>query len=92
MQSRGPGDYRVSQNLGGGLIFAFFAIFPAIPQTFFQQKITPEKIFSNLNSLHKNTVLRNRACSITTCLFHSETKRCTMNYRYYIGFAYGSIV
>ena len=82
---------------GGGLIFAFFAIFPAIPknkfpQTFFPQKFTPEKIFSNLNSLHKNTVLRNRACSITTCLFHSETKRCTMNYWYYIGFAYGIVL
>ena len=26
------------------------------------------------NSLHKNTVLRNRVRSITTCLFHSEKK------------------
>ena len=85
MQSRGPGDYRVSQNLGGGLIFAFFAIFPAIPQTFFQQKITPEKIFSNLNSLHKNTVLRNRAS------FRNNTVYNELLW-YYIGFAYGSIV
>ena len=80
---------------GGGVIFAL--IFPAIPknkfpQTFFPQKFTPEKIFSNLNLLHKHTVLRNRACSITTCLFHSETKRCTMNYWYYIGFAYGIVL
>ena len=35
-------------------------------------------IFSNLISLHKNTVLRSRVCSITTCLFRSETKRYTM--------------
>ena len=37
-------------------------------------------IFSNLISLHKNTVLRSRVCSITTCLFRSETKRYTMKY------------
>ena len=90
MQSRGPGDYRVSQNLGGGVIFAFFAIFPAIPknkfpQTFFPQKFTPEKIFSNLNSLHKNTVLRNRAS------FRNNTVYNELLW-YYIGFAYGSIV
>ena len=30
-------------------------------------------VFSNLNSLHKNTVSRNRVCSITTGLFFSET-------------------
>ena len=42
-----------------------FAIFPAT--------------LSNLNSLDKNTVLRNRVCSITTFLFLSETKRYTMN-------------
>ena len=30
-------------------------------------------MFSNLNSLHKNTVPRNRLCSITTGLFFSET-------------------
>ena len=48
------------------------------------RKYFPAKIyniFSNLNSLHKNTVLRNRVCSITTCLFRSETKRYTMKYR-----------
>ena len=37
--------------------------------------LVPEEIFSNLNSLPKNTVLRNRFCSITTCLFHSETTK-----------------
>ena len=72
------------------LIFAFCAIFPAIrknkfPQikiteTFFPQKFTPEEIFSSLNSQLKNTALRNRVCSITTCLFHSETKRYTTKY------------
>ena len=36
------------------------------------QNFISELIFSNLNLRHKNTVLRNRACSITTCLFHSE--------------------
>ena len=30
-------------------------------------------VFSNLNSLHKNTVPRNRVCSITIGLFFSET-------------------
>ena len=44
-----------------------------LPQTFSVQNFIPEWIFSNLNLWHKNTVLRNRACSITTCLFHSET-------------------
>ena len=57
-----------------------FAVFPVIcankfPQTFFPQKLTPESIFSNLNSLHKNTGLTNHVCSITTCLFHSETTK-----------------
>ena len=45
----------------------------------------PAKIYSrvnilSVNSLHKNTVLRNRICSITTCLICSETKRYTMKY------------
>ena len=67
-----------------------FAIFPAIrknkfPQIkitanifffiFFSKNLPQSEIFSNLNSLHKNTVLRNRVCSVTTCLFRSETKR-----------------
>ena len=40
-------------------------IFPATPE---------EILYSlNLNSLHKNTVPRNRFCSITTGLFFSET-------------------
>ena len=34
----------------------------------------------SVNSLHKNTVLRNRICSIATCLICSETKRYTMKY------------
>ena len=67
------------------LLFAILGVFLAIrknkfpqiklPQTFFPQKFTPEQIFSNLNSQHKNTVLRNRVCSITTCLVHSETTK-----------------
>ena len=56
-----------------------------LPQTCFPQKFTPEKIFSNLNSLPLGTVLRNRVCSITTCLLHSETKWYTMKYWFYIG-------
>ena len=32
-----------------------------------------------LNSLYKKTVLRNRVCSIATCVFRSETKRCTVD-------------
>ena len=57
-----------------------FAVSPAICankflQTFFPQKLTPESISSNLNSLHKNTGLTNHVCSITTCLFHSETTK-----------------
>ena len=39
---------------------------------FSRKNLLQSKIFSNLNLLHKNTVVRNRACSITTCLFHSE--------------------
>ena len=85
-----------------------FAIFPAIRKNKFPQiKITanifpaniftPEYIFFNLNSLHKNTILRNRVCSITICLFHSKTKRYimyTMKYWFYIhvGYAYRSVV
>ena len=51
-------------------------------------------IFSNLNSLHKNTVLRNCVCSITTftCLFHSETRLCAMNDWFYIGYACRSTI
>ena len=80
-------------------IFVSFAIFPAIcknksPQIkitaniFAQKNLLPSKIliFLNLNSLHKNTVLRYHVCSITTCLFHSETKRYTMKYWFYIGY------
>ena len=76
-----------------------FAIFPAIRKNKFPQiKITanifPAKIYSrvnilyDLNSLHKNTV----QCSITTYLFHSETKRYTMNNWFYIGYVYRSFV
>ena len=52
---------------------------------FSHKKLTPEQIFSNLNSLHKNTGLRNHVCSNTGCLFHSVTKRYTTNYWFYIG-------
>ena len=61
-----------------------FAIFPVISCKLWQIKIAANifptknllqnKIFSNLNSLHKNTVPRNHVCSITSCLFHSVTK------------------
>ena len=47
----------------------------------FPQKFTPERIFSNFeNLLHKNTVLGNRVCSITICLYCSEAKRFTTKY------------
>ena len=36
-------------------------------------------MFSNLNSPHKNTVLRNWVCSIKTCVFRSETNWYTRN-------------
>ena len=59
--------------------------FSSDPQNKFPQiKITanifPAVIYSreNLNFLHKNTVVRNRVCSITTCVFRSETKGYTM--------------
>ena len=61
------------------------------------QEITREKV-ANLAKLCLTTrsglSLRNRVCSITiaTCLFHSQTKRYTMNYRFYIGYAYRSII
>ena len=89
------------------LNFAKFAIFSAIhknksPQLQITTNIFPAKIYSrvsltNLNPLHKNTVLRKCVCSITTCLFHSETKLYTMNktsnyYWFYLGYAYRSIV
>ena len=46
-----------------------------LPQKNFPQKFQSGRntVFSNLNSLHKNTVPRNRVCSITTGLFFSET-------------------
>ena len=64
--------------------FDFIAIFPAIHKRKFPQikttaNIFPVKIFFrgeiffNLNSLHKNTLLTNRICLITNCLFRSET-------------------
>ena len=50
------------------------------PQINITAQIFPAKTYSrgntvcsNLNSLHKNTVPRNRVCSITTGLFFSET-------------------
>ena len=61
------------------------------------QEITREKV-ANLAKLCLTTrsglSLRNRVCSITiaTCLFHSQTKRYTMNYWFYIGYAYRSII
>ena len=63
--------------------------FPQIKITaniFFRKNIPQREIFSNLNSLHKNTILRNHVCSITTCLFRSETKRNTINF-WFISFA-----
>ena len=64
------------------LIFAIFSTIrkKKFPQIKITAKIFPANIyprgntvFSNLNSLHKNTVPRNRVCSITTGLFLSET-------------------
>ena len=58
-----------------------FAIFPAIRKNKFPQiKIYSRalKYSLDITSYTKKTVLRNRVCSITTCLFHSETKRYTM--------------
>ena len=66
------------------LIFCDFCVFSAIHKKKFPQiKITakhfPAKIYSGVNILRlkfttQNTVLRNRVCSITTCLFRSETE------------------
>ena len=63
---------------------SLFAIFPAIrknklPQikftaNIFSEKFTPEQIFSKVNSLQKNTVVRNCVCLTTTCSLHPETK------------------
>ena len=52
-----------------------FAVFPAIRKNRFRQKKIANVRFSNLNSLHNNTALRNRFCLITACLFHSETTK-----------------
>ena len=50
------------------------------------RKHFPLKIYSNLNSLHKNTVLT-EIVSVTLCLLaHSETKRYTMSYWFYLGY------
>ena len=61
------------------LIFAFFAVFPAIRKdTWVPANKLTANIFAakiNLNSLHENTIPRNRVCSITTCLIHSETTK-----------------
>ena len=60
---------------------AIFAVFLAIRKNKFPENKNFRKHFSHKNflqskySLHKNTVLRNRVCSITTCLFHSETTK-----------------
>ena len=52
-------------------------------QTFFPQKFAPGEIFSNLNSLHNNTEVKNHVCPITTCL-----KTVYMNYWFYIEYTY----
>ena len=72
-----------------------FCDFQAIRKNKFPQiKITANifPFFSiyTLNSLHK-TLRRNRVC-LKSCLFHSETKRYKMNYWFYIGYAYHSVV
>ena len=66
--------------------------FPHIKITtnIYPQNFTPELVFSTLNSLQK-TLRRNRVC-LKSCLLHSETKRYTMNYWFYIGYAYHSVV
>ena len=90
---RGENDSKQSDEFQAGYavwreIFAIFSSirknkFPQIKITaniFFGKNLPQNEIFSNLNSLHKNTVLRNRVCSITICLFRSETKRNTINF------------
>ena len=63
-----------------------FAIFPAIRKLKFPQiKIYSRALKYSLDitdviSYTNKTVLRNRVCSTTTCLFHSETKRYTMKH------------
>ena len=60
------------------LIFAIFAVFHAIRKNNFPQiKITANIFPAKINSrvLQKNPVLRNRVCSITSCLIHSETTK-----------------
>ena len=63
-----------------------FAFFPAIRQKKITANIFPTKIYSRVIilslkfALHKNTVIRNRVCLITTCPFHTETQRYTTQY------------
>ena len=44
-------------------------------------------LLTRFSKIQVYTVLRNRVRSITTCLFHSESKRYTMNHWFYIGYA-----
>ena len=69
-----------SDTLWHKIILMIFAIFPTICKNLLT--------FSNLNSLHKNTVPRNHVCSITICLFHLETKQYT--YTLFDGLAYNT--
>ena len=61
-------------------VFLSFSLFHSrlnfidrISWQYHRKNISRNTVFSNLNALHKNTVPRNRVCSITTGLFFSET-------------------
>ena len=86
-------EYLLSLNLPCGTKFSrvlMFTIFSAIrknssrkeklPQTFSLKHFLQSKYSLTLIRYTKKTVLRDRVCSITTCLFHSETKRYRMKY------------
>ena len=61
-------------------VFLSFSLFHSrlnfidrISWQYHRKNISRNTVFSNLNALHKNTVPRNRVCSITTGLFFWET-------------------
>ena len=72
-----------------------FAIVPTIRKNKFPQIKINAKIYSILNfllnSLHKNTILRNRVCSQLVS-FVQKQNGIRMNYWFYIGYAHRSIV
>ena len=71
-------------------VLPVFAIFPAIRKNTFSQinitaNIFPTKICSRVNILLLKFATQKH--STITCLFRSETKRYTMNYWFYVGYA-----